>query len=214
MGFTIDYTMKEKLLGYSAGVFLRMLGSTWHYVRRDWETCELLKGDKPIIYAFWHAEQLMFPSAFKLYQRKFQKRMIYTLISAHKDGRIIANAIKLFGLGSVKGSSSKRGGQALLELVRKLENGSDVAFTPDGPRGPKNVAKSGAIEASKLSGAPILPVGCAAKNAWRAKSWDEMVVPYPFSKVACVIGEPLYNATESTLTEAINKVSLEAKNAL
>lgn len=190
---------------------MRTLGSTWRYVRRDWESCELLKGDSPIIYAFWHEEQLMFPSAFRLYEKKFKKRNIYTLISAHRDGRIIANAISIFGLGSVKGSSSKRGGQGLLELVRKLKEGNDIAFTPDGPRGPRNIAKSGAIEASKLSGAPILPIGCAAKNAWYAKSWDQMVVPYPFSSISCVIGEPLLEATEDSLTEAINKVSLEAR---
>jgi lysophospholipid acyltransferase (LPLAT)-like uncharacterized protein len=203
--------MKEKLLGYSAGLFLKILGMSWRYVRRDWENNELLKKDSPVIYAFWHGEQLMFPRAFELFAKRFKRREIYTLISAHQDGRIIANAIDLFGLHSVKGSSSRRGGQALLELVRKLKEGHDVAFTPDGPRGPAQVAKSGAIEASRLSGVPILPIGCAAKRAWFAKSWDRMVIPTPFSEIACVIGEPILGATEEILTEAINKVSKEAR---
>jgi len=133
---------------------------------------------------FWHGRLLMIPFLYP------GKRM-NVLIGTHRDGQLIADVMKCFGFGLVRGSSSKGGVVALREMCRLLAAGNDVAITPDGPRGPAEVAKTGVAQAAKVSGRAVLPIAFASSSFWRGSSWDRMLIPKPFSKGIFIIGEPV-----------------------
>ena len=116
-----------------------------------------------MIFAFWHSRQLMMPLAYR-------GRRIHVLISRHRDGEIIARLIGRFGFHSVRGSTTRGGMTALRSLIRAGEEGGDLCVTPDGPKGPAQVAKPGVVHLAKATGLPIVPVtfGCSKKNSARA----------------------------------------------
>ncbi|MCO6431857.1 MAG: lysophospholipid acyltransferase family protein [Deltaproteobacteria bacterium] len=147
--------------------------------------------EQPRVIVFWHNGQIIMVISAKELFGHLKRRKIYTLISPHSDGRIIASVARRFKIDSVAGSSSKRGGPASRELVEKALGGSHVAITPDGPRGPVYEMKPGAVRISQLSGAWIVPLGVAADRCWRLKSWDRMIVPKPFARIALVVGAPI-----------------------
>lgn len=181
-----------------------------------WERLDLDKIDEstPYIAAFWHGRQLMLGPIF---QRAGLKRSFSVLISAHRDGRMIASAIRFFGLGSVAGSSTRGGARAMMELIEILRKGTSVGITPDGPKGPIYKAKEGAVKLAQVSGVPIYPVSYSAKKVWQFKSWDKMILPKPFSRGVLIIGEPIsvpkhFEAGElelylSRLEDALNEVT-------
>jgi lysophospholipid acyltransferase (LPLAT)-like uncharacterized protein len=103
----------------------------------------------------------------------------------HGDGEIIARVMASLGFDAVRGSSSRGGARALLESVRLLRSGRTVAFTPDGPRGPRRVSAPGAAAAAVRSGAPVIALGMRASRFWQLKSWDRLTIPKPFARV-CV----------------------------
>jgi lysophospholipid acyltransferase (LPLAT)-like uncharacterized protein len=98
----------------------------------------------------------------------------------------------VFGLGSVRGSSSRRGVAALVGLKRELSSGTDVCLTPDGPRGPRYVLQAGAVKLAQSSGAPLVPVHVRFSSAWRLKTWDRFVIPKPFSRVTVTFSDPIH----------------------
>ena len=114
------------------------------------------------------------------------------LISSHGDGELIANVMKKFGFHLVRGSSSKGGTEAIRELVRLGRKNSDMAITPDGPRGPAEVVKSGVAHVARITGRPILPLSFSSSRCRRFNSWDRFLLPYPFSRGVFVWGEPLF----------------------
>ncbi|HKV07503.1 MAG TPA: lysophospholipid acyltransferase family protein [Thermoanaerobaculia bacterium] len=146
---------------------------------REWER----KGDHFIL-AFWHRHLLLMPYA-------YQGRRISVLVSQSKDGELIAKTVARLGIDSSRGSSSRGGVAGLRALLRKAEEGWDIAFTPDGPRGPASEVQPGVILAAAATGLPVVPVAIAASRAKRLNSWDRFLVPLPFSTVHFVYGEPL-----------------------
>jgi lysophospholipid acyltransferase (LPLAT)-like uncharacterized protein len=147
-------------------------------------------GERFII-AFWH-EQLVLMPCFGRWPR------VSILISQHRDGDLIARAVRPLGIDSVRGSSTRGGAAALRRMLRAYREGASLAWTPDGPRGPRRIAKSGIIQAARATGALIVPVGAAAAWYRRLGSWDRMVVPYPFSRVVFVVGQPIAVATDAS----------------
>jgi lysophospholipid acyltransferase (LPLAT)-like uncharacterized protein len=181
-------------LGYP---FLRTLGSTWTWKVSGAEQLEAIaaRGRHPI-HAFWHGR--IFPAT--IY---FQRRGIVVITSENYDGEWIARIIQKFGYGTVRGSSSRGGPKALLQLVRDVRS-KGVAFTLDGPRGPAEQAQPGAVWLAKATGNPLLPFHTDAAASWTLKSWDRTQIPKPFTTVAMAIGEPLYvprDAGEQALDE-------------
>jgi len=113
------------------------------------------------------------------------------LISANRDGRIIADAIKHFDLGTITGSKSKGGMAALRAMLRALGDGQNIGVTPDGPRGPAMRASPGIIAAARMTGAPILPLSYATTRRRVLGSWDRFHVALPFSRGIFIWGEPI-----------------------
>ena len=169
-------------LGYP---FLRALGSTWKWKVSGAEHVAAItqQGLHPI-HSFWHGRIL--PAT--IY---FQRRGIVVITSENYDGEWIARIIQKFGYGTARGSTSRGGPKALLQLVREVKS-TGVAFTLDGPRGPAEVAQPGAVWLSKATGNPLLPFHCDAASSWQLKSWDRTQIPKPFTTVAMAIAEPLH----------------------
>lgn len=133
------------------------------------------------IYAFWH-ESLLAPA-------KIRTRA-QIMISQSADGELIAQICRRLGVGVVRGSSSRDGDRGLLDMLR-AGGGLHLALTPDGPRGPRRHVQAGVVLLASCTGLPIVPVGVGFTRAWRARSWDRFAVPWPFSTVVGVLGEPI-----------------------
>ncbi|MCI0639321.1 MAG: lysophospholipid acyltransferase family protein [Gemmataceae bacterium] len=133
------------------------------------------------LYLFWH-EVLLLPTT--------QRTKIKILISQHADGELIARACKHLGFGVVRGSTTRGGIAALLGLAHAVRT-SHLLITPDGPRGPRRRLQAGAIMLASVTGVPIVPFGGACVSAWRAGSWDRMLLPYPWTTACAVAGRPI-----------------------
>jgi len=139
-------------------------------------------GRQPVM-AFWHGRIL--PATFY-----FRRRGIVVITSENFDGEWIARIIERFGFGTARGSSSRGGLKAMLQLVRDMEQGRPAGFTLDGPRGPARIAQPGAIWLARATGNPVLPFHLESSSHWTTNSWDRTQIPKPFSTVALVVGEP------------------------
>ena len=143
--------------------------------------------DQNYIGALWHNRLLIFPFVLR---RFFSNRHGAALISASRDGDLLADAITRFGFDVVRGSSSRLGASAILQLADVLASGGDVVITPDGPRGPAYELGPGIIYLAQKSRAAVLPVIMEYSSCWRLKSWDRFILPRPFAKICVIIGQP------------------------
>ena len=148
--------------------------------------------------ALWHNRLLIFPFVLR---RFFSNRRGAALISASRDGELLADAIKRFSFDVVRGSSSRLGASAILQLTDVLASGRDVVITPDGPRGPAYELGPGIIFLAQKSRAPVVPVNMEYSSCWRLKSWDRFILPRPFSKVRVIIGQSHHVRSTSTPEE-------------
>lgn len=139
------------------------------------------------IASLWHNRLLIFPFVLR---RFLPDRHGAALISASRDGELLADAIKRFGYDVVRGSSSRLGASAILQLSQTLASGRDVVITPDGPRGPAYELGPGIVFLAQKSGAAVVPVNIEYSSCWRLKSWDRFILPWPFAKVHVIIGSP------------------------
>ena len=187
----------EQKLGGLVATLIRVIGWTQRMDVED--RCGVLKRDykQPMIWTFWHNRMFVVP----LLTRYAPHRTGAVLTSASKDGAVIAAVMKRFGLKSVRGSSSRRGGTALLALRGTLEAGEDVAVTPDGPRGPRYKLGPGVVFLAQRTGAGILPIHIEYSRAVRLKSWDRFMIPLPFAKVRVIFDELIFVSREAD-TEA------------
>lgn len=138
---------------------------------------------RPCILVVWHGRLL--PSA---YLHRHQG--IVGLVSRSRDGEYIARVLRRWGYETVRGSSSRGGSAALRELVRLARAGRTIALTPDGPRGPRQKLKPGALAAAQATGLPVVPVAAGADRGWWIESWDRFLVPKPFARVRVAYGAP------------------------
>jgi lysophospholipid acyltransferase (LPLAT)-like uncharacterized protein len=136
---------------------------------------------RPVVFLVWHNRILAMPVVFRRYYPK--RKGLLVLTSASRDGAYLSEFVRCFGMGAIRGSSSRRGAVALLDLVRSLEAGFDLCITPDGPRGPRYRLGPGALLLSERCQAPLMPLLVEYSAFWRFNSWDGFAVPKPFSKV-------------------------------
>jgi hypothetical protein len=143
--------------------------------------------------ALWHNRLLIFPLVLR---RFFPNRPGAALISASRDGDLLTDAIHRFGYDVIRGSSSRLGASAILQLTEMLASERDVVITPDGPRGPAYELGPGIVFLAQKSGASVLPMNLEYSGCWRLGSWDRFIIPKPFSKVRVLISQPHHvNAT-------------------
>ena len=154
---------------------------------RTWE-----REDQRFILAFWHRHLLLMPWAYR-------GKGISVLVSRSKDGELISRTVAHLGIATARGSSSRAGAIGLHALLRQARSGMDIAFTPDGPRGPALEVQPGVLMAAKATGWPIVPVALGASRAWRLRSWDRMLVPKPGARLQVCYGEPLSVPREASV---------------
>ena len=172
-------------------VIIRALAITWRCrITNAAAWRELRSRRQPFIFAFWHGTML--PLVWT-----HRGEGVSVVISEHRDGEIIARIVESFGFKTIRGSSSRGAARALIGIVRVLERGSEVAVTPDGPRGPARRFASGALVAAQRVGVPIVGIGVVASRAWRLNSWDRFMIPKPFSRVQIAYTLPTSVATAS-----------------
>jgi lysophospholipid acyltransferase (LPLAT)-like uncharacterized protein len=162
---------------------MRLLGSTLKYSVsiEDGAASEFTPGT---IYAFWH--QCLFTAS-----HRYRDRNVAVLISRSFDGELIARVVEKFGYHPVRGSSSRGAVAGLLEMGRELQAGRAVAFTVDGPRGPRFISKPGAVLLARNHGAPVRALHFGVKSSWRLNSWDGFVIPKPFTTVLLRMAKPM-----------------------
>lgn len=160
----------------------------------------------PAIYCFWH--RCVFACGYL-----FRGHGIRVLTSRSYDGEYIARIIERLGFRAVRGSSSRGAVQSLRELQRELEQGEFVAFTIDGPRGPRYIAKPGPIHLARVTGAPIFCFYVAVERAWILNSWDAFIIPKPFSRVHCYVRSPISVAAEADHDESLARMQAELEEA-
>ena len=131
------------------------------------------------------------------------------MISASRDGELISRVAGFFGYVPIRGSSSRGGKEAAQEMVAALQAGRRCAITPDGPRGPRRELKMGVVQLAKMTGSPVVPFGFAVERGWRLRSWDQFIVPKPFSKAVFVYGEPILVSTQNDEIEAFQRIQAE-----
>jgi len=160
--------------------------------------------------ALWHNRLLIFPLVLR---RFFPERRGAALISASRDGDLLADAVQRFGYDAVRGSSSRMGASAILQLGEVLASGGDVVITPDGPRGPAYELGPGIIFLAQKTGAPVVPVDMEYSSCWRIKSWDRFIVPRLFAKVRVIIGAP-HRVKSTSTPEEFEAERLRLQNAM
>ncbi|HEY8517851.1 MAG TPA: lysophospholipid acyltransferase family protein [Candidatus Binatia bacterium] len=190
-------------------VVLRILGWTTRKTFTGPGADELLRrfaDHEPSILAFWHGRMVMMPFAYR-------GAGACIMNSSHRDGQLISRAIELLGIEVVRGSSTRGWVSGMRGLLAAHARGRDLVIVPDGPRGPRCRAKSGAVQLARATGAPIFPVAYAAsRSRVLSRSWDWLCIPLPGSRVAYVIEEPIRvsrDASPETLEEA--RVALESR---
>lgn len=198
-----------------AAQYIRLVWITgrWRFVGKE-HFDALYDSKHPAILAFWHGRLLIAPYSWR---KPYPFKM---LISGHRDGELIAYAVKHLGIDWIRGSSSKGGAGAFRQMIKALRNNEWVGITPDGPRGPRMRATDGVINMARLSGAPILPLGCGIESGKLLQTWDRFLIPMPFSKGVLIWGEPLrvpkeadetmINDLREILEERISELSREA----
>jgi lysophospholipid acyltransferase (LPLAT)-like uncharacterized protein len=176
---------RAKILVWFGALVLKLLMRTLRCEVKD--EAGFFKGDAPksVVALIWHNRMLGLTIAFRRYYPNRKGALVLT--SASRDGAYLSEFVRNFGVGSVRGSSSRRGSAALLDLVRKLNEGYDICITPDGPRGPRYSLGPGAVLLAQLCKVPLMPLLIEYSSYWRLKSRDGFAIPKPFSKVQVTI---------------------------
>jgi lysophospholipid acyltransferase (LPLAT)-like uncharacterized protein len=180
---------------WAGSIFIRSLRRTVRLrfhgeaLVRSWEAA-----DQRFLLAFWHRHLLLMRYAYR-------GRRMSVLVSRSKDGELIARVMRHLGIGTSRGSTSRGGSSGLREMLRAARSGSDLAITPDGPRGPLREVQPGVVLLAAAAGLPLVPVAIAARRAIQLASWDRMPVPLPGSRVEIVYGEPLRLPRTATVEE-------------
>jgi len=193
-----SYPLKDRLLirlaDWAFFLLIRLIGLTMRFETEGWENFEAIENaGKLPIYSF------------------FRDLGIVVITSQSKDGEYIARFIKRLGYGAIRGSSTRGGTKALVEMIRAMKQGVPMAFSLDGPKGPRYKAKPGAPLLAKKTGNPLMPFVVECRHFFRLKSWDRMQIPRPFTKVRVIIAEPIYvspDADDNDLQNSLSQLQL------
>ncbi|HEX6187402.1 MAG TPA: lysophospholipid acyltransferase family protein [Pyrinomonadaceae bacterium] len=185
-----SYTFLERVMiraiGLASYCVVKLLGATVKFEVEGWENLEATSaGGKLPIYTTWH-DGVFLSTYF------WRDRGIVVMSSRSFDGEYTGRLIKRFGYGTVRGSSTRGHTGASIEMIRLMRVGCPAGFMIDGPKGPRHVAKMGAVLIAKKAGQPILPFVIVAAKSWVIrKSWDQTEIPKPFTRARVIIGPPI-----------------------
>jgi lysophospholipid acyltransferase (LPLAT)-like uncharacterized protein len=196
--------LQASLIALVAYPLLALLCRTYRWRVEGAEHYQAVRdsGRQPIL-ALWHGRIL--PGL-----HYFRNRGIVVITSQNFDGEWIARILHRFGFGTARGSSSRGGARALVQMRRELADGRPAAFTVDGPRGPARVVQRGVVFLAGATGHPILPYHIESDRYWTLNSWDRTQIPKPFSTVALVMGKPMCVESVDASTLEQNQASLAA----
>ncbi|MDR0931504.1 MAG: lysophospholipid acyltransferase family protein [Victivallales bacterium] len=194
------YYLPARLLQLYARLFFRI---------RIVDPNNYIQNAQGMVSVTWH-NRLMFFAV--LFPKQMRKRTV-AVVSASRDGQYIADFISVLGLGSLRGSSSKKGANAYRGGIRAIANHCNVSFTPDGPRGPRYVMKSGPVALASMTGTGVVPVSVNASRCWAVKSWDRFQIPKPFSTLTLILGDALEIPPDLTVDE-LEKYRQKVEKAL
>jgi len=185
-----EYSLKDRLLIRAADLafylLINVIGLTARFEVIGWENHEKAEANGGLpIYVFWH-DRIFLTTYW------WRNRRIVVMTSRSFDGEYIARFIQRFGYGAVRGSSTRGAVGAVVEMARLMRAGCTTAFTIDGPKGPRYVAKSGAVLLAKKTGQPIMPVTMALDRYWTLPSWDLFQIPKPFTRARVYVAPPIY----------------------
>ena len=179
----MKYFLITKILPFILQILVRMIYITnkkvFHHPN--------VLSDKVYIVTFWHGELLMQPFN---YQKLKPQGKVSAMISEHKDGEAITKTVEYLGIYSIRGSSTRGGTKALINAIKELKAGDDIAITPDGPRGPRHTIANGIVAISQKTNAKILAFNCKPTKYWQFNSWDKFIVPKPFGTIHFYVSEP------------------------
>jgi hypothetical protein len=163
---------------------IRLLASSWR-IRTEHEERwrPLYEARRPHVFLLWH--EVLLPLLWH-----HRRQDIAIVVSENRDGQYLADFALALGYRAVRGSSSRGAARALLGAVRELQSGRAVAFTPDGPRGPRRELKPGVVAAAQRGGGVIVPIHARADRAWRLDSWDRFLIPKPAARITVTYGRP------------------------
>ena len=178
---------KAKLFGFAISAVVKAVGMTLRMRVEDPAGLVASPPGHPLIWVFWHNRIFAMPV---FYRRHLPERRGAVLTSASRDGAVLAEAIRCFGVDAVRGSSSRGGARAMLELVDWIERGLDVAVTPDGPRGPRYHLQPGVVKLAQVTQAHVVPFSATFSRVKRLRTWDGFFLPMPFSEVRVTIHAP------------------------
>lgn len=203
---TLSRRLQARLIAFVAYPLLVVLCRTyrWRIDGAEYYEAVVDAGRQPIL-ALWHGRIL--PGL-----HYFRNRGIVVITSQNFDGEWIAGILHKFGFGTARGSSSRGGARALVQLRRDLALGRPAAFTVDGPRGPAHVVQPGAVFLAGATGQPILPYHIESDRYWTLKSWDRTQIPKPFASVVLIIGAPM--AVDDTREETLERRRVDLQAAL
>lgn len=173
------------LVANTGAFVIRALGATWRIRTEEEGRLAHARSLSPrVIFVFWHGRLL--PLSYT-----HRKQRIHVLASEHTDGEMLGQTIRRLGFGHVRGSSTRGGTRAILELVEKVRAGFDLGITVDGPRGPRGIVKPGVVEVARQTGAVIVPITTASNRHRVFNSWDRFEMPLPYANVVVRYGEPV-----------------------
>lgn len=196
------YSSKERFLIRAADLafyfLIRVIGKTLRFEVENEENYEaIVNAGKLPIYTFWH-DRIFAGTYF------FRNRGIVVMSSQSFDGEYIARFIQRLGYGAIRGSSTRGGISALVEMIRLMKKGIPAALSIDGPKGPRYIAKPGASLLAKKTGNPIMPFVVESRKYWQIGSWDKLQVPKPFSQIRIIIAPPIYVSQDAGDAELEN----------
>ena len=178
--------LKAWLIGWAGFFIIHLIGRTIRWESTgDSHLDEIYKSGSRAIFTFWHGR--IFSATYY-----WRNRGIVVMTSMNRDGEAIAQCIQRFGYGAARGSSSRGGFKALAQMARDIRHGRDTAFTIDGPRGPRYIAKQGPVLLAMKTGAAIFCFHISMKRKIQLKSWDEFQIPLPFTPAIVLKAAPIW----------------------